>query len=172
MTMTTLRRIRGLGGARGQGIAEFALVFPLIVLLLFGVFDMGRAVYAYNSIANAAREGARVAAVNQLDPGVTHTGCNEDMPVEDTTNPRWWPKSCAAAAAVSLGLSPGSVTITYAAPGDATNLICTSASLHVGCIATVGVAYTWSAITPVIGAFLGPINMNASSQIPLERVFP
>ena len=155
----------------GQGIAEFALVFPIIALLLFAMIDCGRAVYAYNTIAGAAREGARVAAVNQLDPGNSMTGCNEDMPIEDTANPHWWPKSCAAEAAVSLGLTPANVTITYAPPGDHTGLDCT-VTLHVGCIAIVTVTYAWSAVTPGFGAILGPISMTSSSQMPLERVFP
>ncbi len=155
----------------GQGIAEFALVFPVIALLIFAVIDCGRAVYAYNTVANAAREGARVAAVNQLDPGNSLTGCNEDMPIEDITSPHWWPKSCAAAAAVSLGLTPANVTITYAAPGDQAGLDC-SVTLHVGCIATVTVTYAWSAVTPGFGSILGPMTMTFSSQMPLERVFP
>src|ERR671918_2617172 len=51
--------------SRGQTLVEFALIIPLFVLLLFGILDFGRAVLAYNSISNAAREGARTAIVNQ-----------------------------------------------------------------------------------------------------------
>jgi Flp pilus assembly protein TadG len=50
---------------RGQAIVEFALVVPIFILIVVGLFDVGRAVYAYNTAANAAREGARVAIVNQ-----------------------------------------------------------------------------------------------------------
>ena len=52
-------------GSRGQGLVEFALVLPIFVLLLVALFDLGRAVFAYNTITNAAREGARLAIVNQ-----------------------------------------------------------------------------------------------------------
>ena len=159
-------------GEAGQGIAEFALVFPIIVLLLFGALDIGRAVYAYNTIGNAAREGARVAAVNQLNPDDSHTGCNEDMPVEDTLNPRWWPKSCAASSAISLGVTPSGVSVSYAPPADHMTLICTPGALHVGCIATVTVSYTWNPLTPVIGNLIGPLSFNSTSKIPIERVFP
>lgn len=48
----------------GQGLVEFALVFPIFIMLLLGVFDIGRAVFAYNEITNAAREGVRIAIVN------------------------------------------------------------------------------------------------------------
>ena len=46
--------------SRGQSLVEFALVLPLFVLLLVGVFDLGRAFFAYIAISNAAREGTRV----------------------------------------------------------------------------------------------------------------
>jgi Flp pilus assembly protein TadG len=44
----------------GQSMVEFALLLPIIVLLLVGVFDLGRAFFSYIAITNAAREGARV----------------------------------------------------------------------------------------------------------------
>ena len=55
------------GRPRGQALVEFALVFPVLILILLGIFEVGRAVFAYNTIGNAAREGARVAAVNQIE---------------------------------------------------------------------------------------------------------
>ena len=45
----------------GQDLVEFALVAPLLFLLLFGIMEFGVAVWHYNTIANAAREGARTA---------------------------------------------------------------------------------------------------------------
>ena len=162
-------RLRWFRDERGQGLVEFALVFPLIILILFGVFDLGRGIYAYNTLANAARQGARVAAVNQLNiAGLTD--CNEDMPIEDPTKPHWQIKTCAAASAVSLGVQPAAVTVTYSTPPN-TTLAC-DVSLKVGCIATVTVTYAWAASTPVIQNIIGPIAMSATSQIPIERVFP
>ena len=46
---------------RGQSLVEFALVSPLLVMLVFGIVDFGRAIYYENAITNAAREGSRVA---------------------------------------------------------------------------------------------------------------
>ena len=48
---------------RGQSLVEMALVLPLLLALTVGLIDAGRAVYAYNAIARAAREGARYGAV-------------------------------------------------------------------------------------------------------------
>src|SRR5256884_2802333 len=45
----------------GQSMVEFAVLAPVFFLLLLGTIDLGRAVYTYNAISNAAREGARAA---------------------------------------------------------------------------------------------------------------
>ncbi len=52
---------------RGQAMIEFAFVMPLLVLILMGVFDLGGAVYAYNVVSSAAREGARYGIFKPLD---------------------------------------------------------------------------------------------------------
>ena len=59
------------GKSRGQSLVEFALVLPLFLLLVFGIMDLGLAVLSYNSITNAAREGVRLAIVNQDATNVT-----------------------------------------------------------------------------------------------------
>jgi TadE-like protein len=53
---------------RSQALIEFALVSPVLLLLTFGVVDIGRAVFYYDTLNHAAREGARTAvrASNQL----------------------------------------------------------------------------------------------------------
>jgi hypothetical protein len=58
---------RRLGGrrqrSRGQALVEFSLVFPIFMLLVFGLIDLGRLVYANNALSEAAREGARWGSV-------------------------------------------------------------------------------------------------------------
>jgi Flp pilus assembly protein TadG len=49
---------------RSQSMAEFALIAPILLLLLFGMIDFGRAVYYYVTIEQAASEGGRVAVRN------------------------------------------------------------------------------------------------------------
>jgi Flp pilus assembly protein TadG len=46
---------------RSQALIEFALISPVLLLLLFGIVDIGRAVFYYDTINHAAREGARTA---------------------------------------------------------------------------------------------------------------
>lgn len=45
----------------GQSMVEFAVLAPIFFLLLLGTIDLGRAVYIYNTISDAAREGTRAA---------------------------------------------------------------------------------------------------------------
>jgi Flp pilus assembly protein TadG len=54
----------------GAAIVEFALVVPLLLVLLWGIVDIGRAFYTLNNLASAVREGARTAAVMATDPTV------------------------------------------------------------------------------------------------------
>lgn len=42
---------------------EFALISPVLLLLLFGIIDIGRAVFYYDTLSHAAREGARTASL-------------------------------------------------------------------------------------------------------------
>jgi Flp pilus assembly protein TadG len=49
---------------RGQGLVELALFLPVLVVVVMGAVDFGRAYFAYITIANAAREGAYYAALN------------------------------------------------------------------------------------------------------------
>jgi hypothetical protein len=107
---------------------------------------------------------------------VTSPDCNESKPVEDPANAHWSVKTCAADSAISLGIRPADVTVTYSPP-PGTTLGCPptptpTSPIHVGCIATVSVAYTYTPSTPIIGALVGPIGMSATSAIPVERVFP
>jgi Flp pilus assembly protein TadG len=46
----------------GQSLVELAFAMPVVLLLLLGTVDLGRAFYTYVAITNAAREGARFGA--------------------------------------------------------------------------------------------------------------
>lgn len=53
----------------GQALVEFALIAPILILLIVGVFEFARAWQSYQVITDAAREGARLAVID--DPTVT-----------------------------------------------------------------------------------------------------
>ena len=55
---------------RGQAMVELVLILPILLLLLFGIVDFGR-IYASNLVINnAAREGARAAALGAPDEDI------------------------------------------------------------------------------------------------------
>ena len=78
-------RIRARGREAGQALVEFAMIVPLLVLLLFALVDFGRAFYTWLVVTNAAREGARVAATQQgVSPVVTRI--NDSISGLDSTD--------------------------------------------------------------------------------------
>jgi Flp pilus assembly protein TadG len=54
-------------GNRGNAVIEFAFVFPLLLVVCFGITEFGRAWMTMNIITSAAREGVRLAAVTAPD---------------------------------------------------------------------------------------------------------
>lgn len=50
-------------GNRGNAMVEFALVFPLLLVVCFGITEFGRAWMTMNILTSAAREGVRLAVV-------------------------------------------------------------------------------------------------------------
>jgi Flp pilus assembly protein TadG len=77
----------------GQDLVEFAIVLPLLMLLVLGLAEMAVAVLRHNTLSNAAREGARVGII---------AGATERQ-VLDTVEAR----------ALTLGLTDANVTVTF-----------------------------------------------------------
>lgn len=133
--------------SRGQGLTEFALVLPLILLLIFAILDLGRAVYAYSTIGNAARTGSRTAIVDQNQALVQIRSANQ---------------------AVALGIAPADVVVVYE---DPVTVGSACSPVELGCVAVVTVPYTFTAVTPVISNIVGAIPMSSTTRMPVERLF-
>lgn len=59
--------------SKGQSLLEFALVIPIFLLLLFGIFEFGRYLVAIITINTASREGARYGAgIGNSNAGVPY----------------------------------------------------------------------------------------------------
>ena len=79
--------VRG-SGERGSAAVEFALLLPVLLLIVFGIIDFGRALNAQETLTQAAREGARLAALNQPDvTGRTQSAATGLSPVGVTVTP-------------------------------------------------------------------------------------
>jgi len=143
--------------SRGQALVEFALIVPIFVLVLVAIFDLGRGVYAFSTINNAAREAGRLEIVDQMCLDV---------------------KNRATDHAVALGLTASAVTVEVLQPdGTAyspartcpTNPTSTdSLTAAIGDIAHVKVTYTFTAATPGLNLVLGAINMVGETKQPIE----
>lgn len=59
--VTTVRRLRRT--ETGQSLVEFAIVLPVLLGLVVGIFEFGRAWNVFQVLTNAAREGARLSVV-------------------------------------------------------------------------------------------------------------
>lgn len=133
---------------QGQTLAEFALVIPIFLLILMGIFDMGRAVFAYTSIANAAREGTRLGIVNQSTGKIT-ARANQMAAAADKS---------AAAVAIQISQANSAPTANDCSP------------VQVGCNVRVEYKTVFKAITPIVGALVGNITLKAESVEPVEYV--
>src|SRR6266496_363766 len=56
-------------GERGQSLAEFVLVLPIFLILVFAIIDFGLGFHAWLTVTNSAREGARLGAVRSPASG-------------------------------------------------------------------------------------------------------
>ena len=52
---------------RGQSITEFALILPVLLIVMAGLLDLGRLYYSYVAVTDAAGEGAAYAAIHPND---------------------------------------------------------------------------------------------------------
>lgn len=58
---------------RAQAIVEFAIVLPILLMLLVGILEVGRMVFIYAAVNNASREAARYGSAVGLADGGTYT---------------------------------------------------------------------------------------------------
>jgi len=66
----------------GQALVEFALVVPVLLIVILGFFDVARAVFQENTLAYAAREATRYAIVHgsaAIDPVPACDQCSNDV---------------------------------------------------------------------------------------------
>jgi len=139
----------------GQSLTEFALLLPVILLVLLGVFDFGRAIYAYSSIANAARMGGRTAIVNQTPSEIRARAVAQatGLGIDGTST------SCppAGASGVCVEFKNAALTANCSVPTGT-----------LGCVAVITVKYTFDPLTPIIGRVLGPFAMSSTTKQAIE----
>lgn len=99
---------------RAQGMVEFALILPLLLLVMFGVIELGRMLVIYASVATASREAARYgSAAGRAPSGVPYYLDCDGM------------RAAAQRVAILVGINPGEILISYDhGPGTGTFASC------------------------------------------------
>lgn len=141
MGHTCARGYRRSVGETGQNVIEFALILPLLLLLIVGIMDFGIVFFSYNTIGNATREGARVGVI----PGRTAAEIE------------------AAALALATGLDAAALTINVpdvctTAPGGPNDVVVVEA--------TYNVTLMTAPIIQIVGS--GTLPISASSTMRCE----
>ena len=133
----------------GQSAVEVAAVFTILVPVLVGAVDLGRAYFGHDLLVHAVNEGARRGSLYVANPSTI-----ESNVVSTVQN-----------AAVSLNLQTGDVTVTCY-PGSSTTTAKTCSSVTVGDSVRVTATSVFTPFTPVITAILpgGTLTLTATSQ--------
>ena len=127
----------------GAAMVELALVLPVLLLILFGIMEASWLFAQQVEVRNAAREGARIAAVS--NPDITADGL---FTLDDVVQ-----RTCAA-----LDLSNGSMAISATASGD-----------QVGDEATISVTSTYNSLTSLLDPIFGGLTVDTDVLFRLEQ---
>ncbi|MCH6267630.1 TadE/TadG family type IV pilus assembly protein [Neobacillus citreus] len=70
---------------KGQSLVEFALILPVLVLILLGIVDFARIFHAYLTIDHAGREAARAASIGKDEATIKSIAVNQGSSIGLTT---------------------------------------------------------------------------------------
>jgi Flp pilus assembly protein TadG len=136
------------GRSRGQALVEFAIALPIFLVLMMGIFDLGRAIYQYNGVSEAAREIARVTSVH---PGTTLGNSTET----------------AAVVATQKGLIPNLASPTFTCIDIDGSTLNTSTTCVAGNQVKVVIVAPYRPVTPLLG-LIGTWNMQSTSAVSIQ----
>lgn len=73
---------------KGAAAVEFAVVAPMLIALVFGMIEFGRAIMVQQVIVNASREGARMAVVEGTSAADVNAAINAQLTAANIDNPK------------------------------------------------------------------------------------
>ena len=136
-------------------MVEFAVLAPLLLLLIFGIIEMSRAMFAYTSVWSAAREGARFATTVEADNYINCAGI----------------EAAAVDRIVISDVTPANIDITYL---DGTGTVIadcqggtppTSSNVPSGSTVEVAVTgVTFDAVAPFVDIFLDGLTLDSTQR--------
>ena len=145
-------------------MVEMAFILPLFLLIFVSLFDLGRAVFVYNTLTNAAREGARLAIVNQDKPSIIQRAKNETAIAELNV-----PNVNVDFYQINTDGTPD-----LSSPCPQNPPVLGQTHVAVGCLAVVSFEATYQPITPIIGnlLFKTGVTFTAKSVLSVEFTCP
>jgi len=103
MNINNFSQKRNKSGYRAQAIVEFAIALPVLLVLLFGIMEVGRMALIYTMVTNASRDASRYAsAVGRGDDGLfkyNHCAGIKQAAIDATYN--------------FIAIAPASISISY-----------------------------------------------------------
>lgn len=96
--------MKGLKDQKGQALVEFAIILPILLLLVMGILQFGMMLNSYLTIENVAREGARTGIIGSSD--------DEIQNLIISTSPNLDPQSLIVTITPSEGIRKSGDTLT------------------------------------------------------------
>jgi Flp pilus assembly protein TadG len=149
---------------RGTAIVEFALIAPLLFLLVFGIIEFGRALNYYNDLTQLSGQAARAAIVNRNPDGSAVGIANSDCPANNMTIQCQTAATYPTDGELKNGISVCLGTLPAGAGSTAT--IQTNTTPHVGDPITVRTKYVYNFLTKFFG--FGSITLTSTQTEILE----
>lgn len=155
---------------KGATLVEFAVVAPLLFLLLFGVIEFARVVSAYTTVWTGAREGARYATTS------AESDFNSSVPrfrdcdgIFDAIQAKAVTTSITASDVNILWINPSGATIadcdglnpTYPDPATKSSGVW-AVDIPKGTIISVQVQGSFNAVVPIVGNFIDGLSLDST----------
>jgi Flp pilus assembly protein TadG len=143
----------------GSGLVEQALVLTVLLAVMFGIIDCGRALYTYHFVSEAAREATRWASVRGNKCAGLTGGCPADGADVQTF----------VANVSGMGLDPAKITATTSWPIQPySSAACAAVDIKSpGCVVQVQVDYAFQFILPFLPA--SAFTMSSTSQMVITQ---
>jgi Flp pilus assembly protein TadG len=158
------RFLRTARGSKGVTIIEFALVLPMLFILIISIVDFGIYFFVQHTLQYATREGVRLALVGRTLTDQTGNQLNREASIIKMVN------DCA-----SIGVNPNQIQISiYPVNPDYTDPVDWSTTQNAGSPGSymrVKTRYNYKFITPLVGALVPGGKILIQSQATYRNEF-
>jgi Flp pilus assembly protein TadG len=161
-TLISSSGLRQLKDDSGSGMVEYAIVFVLLMTMILGMIDFGRALYTYHFLSNVTREATRWAAVNGFtcngDSSCNGQGYMDSRPATSSDVQTYVTKH------TPPGIDTTKITTTVTWPVSTDSpAVCTTTANSPGCTVQVQTSYVFSFLFPWVHS--GTLTMSSTSDL-------